>query len=81
LDRHWRNLRTLFSHNPTPYEARVIGDNFVNGRPLPRGGFFEPDVVRAPSRQSVPLPPCHISTDVLLRIGKNTARANAVGYQ
>lgn len=40
LDRHWRNLRTLFSHNPTPYKARVIGDNFVNGTPLPREGFF-----------------------------------------
>jgi alkylation response protein AidB-like acyl-CoA dehydrogenase len=40
LDRHWRNLRTLFSHNPTRYKARVIGDNFVNGTPLPREGFF-----------------------------------------
>ena len=40
LDRHWRNLRTLFSHNPTPYKARVIGDYVVNGTPLPREGFF-----------------------------------------
>lgn len=40
LDRHWRNLRTLFSHNPTPYKARVIGDHFVNGTALPREGFF-----------------------------------------
>jgi hypothetical protein len=39
-DRHWRNLRTRFSHNPTPYMARVIRDNFVNARPLPREGFF-----------------------------------------
>ncbi|GAA4385167.1 acyl-CoA dehydrogenase family protein [Tsukamurella soli] len=40
LDRHWRNLRTLFSHNPTPYKARAIGDLEVNGTPLPRVGFF-----------------------------------------
>ncbi|MDL9935465.1 acyl-CoA dehydrogenase [Gordonia sp. ABSL1-1] len=40
LDRHWRNLRTLFSHNPTPYKARSIGDHFVNGTSLPLNGFF-----------------------------------------
>lgn len=40
LDRHWRNLRTLFSHNPTPYKARVIGDHLVNGTELPSVGFF-----------------------------------------
>lgn len=40
LDRHWRNLRTLFSHNPTPYKARAVGDHYVNGTPLPKVGFF-----------------------------------------
>ncbi|MFT4043517.1 MAG: acyl-CoA dehydrogenase [Gordonia sp. (in: high G+C Gram-positive bacteria)] len=40
LDRHWRNLRTLFSHNPTPYKARAIGNAIVNDEPLPRVGFF-----------------------------------------
>ncbi|MGC5248429.1 acyl-CoA dehydrogenase [Gordonia sp. DT219] len=40
LDRHWRNLRTLFSHNPTPYKARIIGERVVTGNPLPRVGFF-----------------------------------------
>lgn len=40
LDRHWRNLRTLFSHNPSPYKARVIGDHLVNGTALPQVGFF-----------------------------------------
>lgn len=40
LDRHWRNLRTLFSHNPTPYKARAVGDHLVNGNPLPTVGFF-----------------------------------------
>ncbi|WP_261553624.1 acyl-CoA dehydrogenase family protein [Frankia tisae] len=41
LDRHWRNLRTLFSHNPTVYKARAIGDLVTNGTELPRNvGFF-----------------------------------------
>lgn len=40
LDRHWRNLRTLFSHNPTPYKARAVGDHLVNGVELPLVGFF-----------------------------------------
>jgi alkylation response protein AidB-like acyl-CoA dehydrogenase len=40
LDRHWRNLRTLFSHNPTVYKARVLGDIVVNGAELPDSGFF-----------------------------------------
>lgn len=25
LDRHWRNIRTLASHNPTSYRAQAIG--------------------------------------------------------
>lgn len=40
LDRHWRNLRTLFSHNPTVYKARVLGDIAVNGAALPNSSFF-----------------------------------------
>ena len=40
LDRHWRNLRTLFSHNPTVYKARVLGDIAVNGAALPETSFF-----------------------------------------
>lgn len=35
LDRHWRNIRTLVSHNPAKYKARIIGDYVVNGRELP----------------------------------------------
>lgn len=31
LDRHWRNARTLASHNPTIYKARVVGDHSING--------------------------------------------------
>jgi alkylation response protein AidB-like acyl-CoA dehydrogenase len=40
LDRHWRNIRTLASHNPDPYKARVIGDHELNGTALPKGAFF-----------------------------------------
>ena len=31
LDRHWRNARTVASHNPRVYRARVIGDWHLNG--------------------------------------------------
>lgn len=32
LDRHWRNARTLASHNPVIYKPRVVGDHLVNHR-------------------------------------------------
>lgn len=35
LDRHWRNIRTISSHNPTVYKARAIGNYVVNGKDLP----------------------------------------------
>ncbi|MDN5505146.1 MAG: acyl-CoA dehydrogenase family protein [Comamonas sp.] len=31
LDRHWRNLRTIFSHNPLLHKSRVVGDYELNG--------------------------------------------------
>ena len=40
LDRHWRNARTLASHNPDNHKARAIGDYEINGTPLPAKGFF-----------------------------------------
>lgn len=30
FDRHWRNLRTIFSHNPLSHKARVVGDYVLN---------------------------------------------------
>lgn len=40
-DRHWRNIRTLLSHNPVAYKQQVIGDHELNGRVPPTdGGFF-----------------------------------------
>ncbi|MDX3926066.1 MAG: acyl-CoA dehydrogenase family protein [Shinella sp.] len=35
LDRHWRNARTLASHNPRIYKDRIVGDYAVNGTPPP----------------------------------------------
>ncbi len=35
LDRHWRNARTVASHNPRLYKARVVGAHLVNGTPPP----------------------------------------------
>lgn len=34
LDRHWRNARTLSSHNPLAFQQRIIGDHLVNGAAL-----------------------------------------------
>jgi alkylation response protein AidB-like acyl-CoA dehydrogenase len=31
LDRHWRNARTLASHNPLIYRDRMVGDYVLNG--------------------------------------------------
>jgi alkylation response protein AidB-like acyl-CoA dehydrogenase len=31
FDRHWRNLRTIFSHNPLHHKAKVIGDYVLIG--------------------------------------------------
>jgi alkylation response protein AidB-like acyl-CoA dehydrogenase len=40
LDRHWRNARTVASHNPAMYKARALGDLAINGARLPTNGFF-----------------------------------------
>ncbi|MFD1815278.1 acyl-CoA dehydrogenase family protein [Rhodococcus gannanensis] len=39
LDRHWRNARTLASHNPVIYKPRVIGDYLVNANG-PVSGYY-----------------------------------------
>jgi alkylation response protein AidB-like acyl-CoA dehydrogenase len=31
LDRHWRNARTVSSHNPRVYKERLVGDWYLNG--------------------------------------------------
>ena len=40
LSRHWRNARTIASHNPLAYKARAAGDYAVNGSVPPRSGSF-----------------------------------------
>jgi alkylation response protein AidB-like acyl-CoA dehydrogenase len=40
LDRHWRNVRTTSTHNPTFLKASAVGDFLVNGTPPPLNGFF-----------------------------------------
>ncbi|MET7768797.1 acyl-CoA dehydrogenase family protein [Nocardia sp. NPDC005366] len=55
LDRHWRNARTLASHNPVVYKPRVIGDFLVNGvAPVP--GYYRnrasvTDAIERPAAQ------------------------------
>jgi alkylation response protein AidB-like acyl-CoA dehydrogenase len=38
LDRHWRNARTLASHNPVIYCDRIVGDYVLNGT-SPSGAY------------------------------------------
>jgi len=40
LDRHWRNARTVASHNPLAYKAWATGDFVVNGTLPPNSGYF-----------------------------------------
>ncbi len=40
LDRHWRNIRTLASHNPTSYKAQAIGAFYTRETRLPGSGYF-----------------------------------------
>ena len=40
LDRHWRNARTLASHNPSIFKARVLGDYELNGTLPPNLAVF-----------------------------------------
>jgi alkylation response protein AidB-like acyl-CoA dehydrogenase len=35
LDRHWRNTRTISTHNPTFLKASAIGNHIVNGASFP----------------------------------------------
>jgi len=35
LDRHWRNARTVSSHNPIIYKSKIVGDWSINGTEPP----------------------------------------------
>ena len=54
LDRHWRNARTISSHNPRIYHDRIVGDFAVNGTtPAPHGGIGVAAEGSAPARVGV----------------------------
>jgi alkylation response protein AidB-like acyl-CoA dehydrogenase len=40
LDRHWRNVRTISTHNPTFLKASGIGAHVVNGSAFPANAYF-----------------------------------------
>jgi alkylation response protein AidB-like acyl-CoA dehydrogenase len=46
LDRHWRNARTLASHNPVIYRDRVVGDYVLNGTSPANWGVPDADQTR-----------------------------------
>ena len=48
LDRHWRNARTVATHNPAVFKARILGDYEVNGT-IPEGLHSIGDARTAPA--------------------------------
>ncbi|MFM0736337.1 acyl-CoA dehydrogenase family protein [Paraburkholderia xenovorans] len=40
LDRHWRNIKVIASHNPRLYKERLLGQNLLTGHLPPTGAFF-----------------------------------------
>lgn len=50
LDRHWRNARTLSSHNPRIYKDRIVGDYAVNG-------------TRPPEQWQIGTPPSNVGSN------------------
>ncbi|MCI4675736.1 hypothetical protein [Candidatus Mycolicibacterium alkanivorans] len=40
LDRHWRNVRTVSTHNPLAHKAHAAGNYPVNGVWPPANGYF-----------------------------------------
>lgn len=40
LDRHWRNVRTISTHNPTFLKASAVGANLLHGTAFPANAYF-----------------------------------------
>ncbi|WOD16080.1 acyl-CoA dehydrogenase family protein [Paraburkholderia kirstenboschensis] len=40
LDRHWRNIKVIASHNPRLYKERLLGQHLLTGHLPPTGTFF-----------------------------------------
>jgi alkylation response protein AidB-like acyl-CoA dehydrogenase len=53
LDRHWRNARTICSHNPRVHKERIVGDWYLNGTP-PK--VFKPEDEKPESDPGKPEP-------------------------
>ncbi len=51
LDRHWRNARTICSHNPRVHKERIVGDWYLNDAP-PK--VFKPEDEKPGSGDSKP---------------------------
>ena len=49
LDRHWRNARTVASHNPVAFKARIVGDAAVNDAEPPYEWYVGTSVPRPKS--------------------------------
>lgn len=49
LDRHWRNIRTIASHNPAAQRRRALGDYVLNGRVPTWGGHDDETDAAAPT--------------------------------
>lgn len=69
LDRHWRNARTLASHNPVIYKPRVLGDFVLNGNaPVPgyyrqRPSVTVDDAATAATEHAAPIAAAHGTDD------------------
>jgi alkylation response protein AidB-like acyl-CoA dehydrogenase len=57
LDRHWRNVRTIASHNPAIQRKRAIGDHALNGRAPRWGRSAGPDAADQQDPDGAPQPP------------------------
>lgn len=40
LDRHWRNIKVIASHNPRLYKESLLGQHMLSGQLPPNGAFF-----------------------------------------
>jgi alkylation response protein AidB-like acyl-CoA dehydrogenase len=49
LDRHWRNARTIASHNPAIHRERALGDRRLNGTPFRTGPQAAAPAAAAPA--------------------------------
>jgi alkylation response protein AidB-like acyl-CoA dehydrogenase len=60
LDRHWRNARTIASHNPAIHRERALGDRRLNGTPFRTG----PQAAAA-AAPAAPAPPAAAHPDLV----------------